>query len=396
MTTWQADIVIVGSGIAGPALAAALRHSNLRILLIERSADPLDTARGDHLQPSTAEILDQWGLLAHFLKAGAMKRLGSHWLTADGDTLLHARVDDLAIPHPYYLYLNHETICEVLLTAANENSQFTCLKPAKLTQILAHTGEGPSKLEVLKEGESHHIEAHMIVGADGRASTIRRLYDMPADIYAYENPLVVLFAPVSENDPRHDLHAYLTEKGVVSFVPRMPDHWKIGFPITSSDLVRWKNSSVMERSAWLTAMVPHMAPLDTAIAGFYQPVKITTPQWVKENVVLLGDACHALHPGQSQGMNIAIRCVDRLISCLPSEKDFDVLHVQQALRDYERAVKPQIDPLLQANHERGLEMDSLTSQEVLARIPALREVGQDETKRHAYCLRMAGYPPQTP
>ena len=47
------DVAIVGGGIAGPAMACALAPTGLRVLLIERSSEALDTERGDHLQPQT-------------------------------------------------------------------------------------------------------------------------------------------------------------------------------------------------------------------------------------------------------------------------------------------------------------------------------------------------------
>ena len=61
------DILIVGAGIAGTALAARLAPLGWNITLVERSAAALDTARGDHLQPYTAELLDRRGLLTRFM-----------------------------------------------------------------------------------------------------------------------------------------------------------------------------------------------------------------------------------------------------------------------------------------------------------------------------------------
>ena len=86
--TVTTDILIVGGGISGAALAARLAPLGWNIVLVERNPDPIDTARGDHLQPRTAELLDRWGLLERFMVAGAEKRMGTTWKSVDGDVLL--------------------------------------------------------------------------------------------------------------------------------------------------------------------------------------------------------------------------------------------------------------------------------------------------------------------
>ena len=57
----QVDIGIVGAGIAGAALAAALTGQGLSVALLERRTGPLDTARGEHIQPALLPVLKRWG-----------------------------------------------------------------------------------------------------------------------------------------------------------------------------------------------------------------------------------------------------------------------------------------------------------------------------------------------
>lgn len=84
MTSDNFDIAIIGSGIAGGALAAALKASGLTVLLLDRRSGPLDTARGDHIQPAMQPVLSRWGVLDRLLEAGAERRTGTRWFDAEG------------------------------------------------------------------------------------------------------------------------------------------------------------------------------------------------------------------------------------------------------------------------------------------------------------------------
>jgi len=390
-TPLQTDVLIIGGGIAGPAVAAALRGKGLKTLLIERSGEPADTARGDHLQPRVCEVLDRWGVLEDLFKAGAEKRLGSKWMSSDGELLHHVVISDLDIPHPYYAFLNHELISDVLLTHASRDPNVTIWRPAKFAGLGHETPEGPTVI-IQREQDKIDVQAKLIVGADGRASKVRQSFGFEYETFAYENPLVVLFAPRKDRDPRKDLHVYITESGVISFVPRGQDAWKIGFPIAKSDLPRWRNSTPSERSEWIGEIVPEKAGLETEVAGFYQPVRMHSHDWTKGNVVLIGDAAHAMHPGQSQGMNTTIRLIDELVKHLPSADMFSAETCADAVAAFERHARPIYEPLLEANHQRGLEMDTLESMDVSSDLERVRTLGMDETKRKAYAMRMAGYP----
>jgi 2-polyprenyl-6-methoxyphenol hydroxylase-like FAD-dependent oxidoreductase len=92
------DVAIVGGGIAGPAMACALAPTGWRVLLVERSGEPPDTARGDHLQPKTCEWLAEWGVLDDMWTLGAEKRLGACYLLPDGEVVLHVPTEHLDIP----------------------------------------------------------------------------------------------------------------------------------------------------------------------------------------------------------------------------------------------------------------------------------------------------------
>ena len=386
----ETDVLIIGGGIAGPALACGLKDRGYRVILVERSNEPLDTARGDHLQPFSCEILDRWNVLDRFLEAGAEKRLGTRWYSHRGEELLNVKLDDLPIPHPYGIYLNHERINELFLKSAQDNPQFSLMKPAKYVDIIDSNGFPVFVLE--HDGEVYHIDAKLVVGADGQTSTMRYLFSIESQLHRYDALFMILWAERHTVDSRNELLAYITHKGVVSFVPRTGGKWKIGLPIRKSEVSAWRESTISDRAMWIEERIPKIVGLKTHFVGFYQPVMLSTKRWVWGNMVLIGDSCHAMHPGQSQGMNVALRCIDRLIEHLPAPGNMGLDEVTAALQAYEANTRLAVDSILEANHQRGLAMDRLEPEECLAQESVYRSVQSDPDALIGYRMRAAGYP----
>jgi 2-polyprenyl-6-methoxyphenol hydroxylase-like FAD-dependent oxidoreductase len=387
------DLVIVGGGIAGPALAAALADTGLHIELVERDAGPLDTVRGDHLQPVTCVCLDAWGVLPHMWALGAEKRLGSRWYGMDGREILHARVDDLDIPHPYYLYLNHELISRAFLERAAANPNFSLRRPA--TARLVTDGAGRHAVQVRSASGTATLRGSLVVAADGRSSRARRVLQIAAETHDYANPLVVLFASRPEPDPRNEVRAWLTQRGIISVIPRTGGGWKIGFPVQPRELNGWLQAGRAELAARMAAIAPGLAGIEPRVAGVYPVAMVNAARWVQGNVVLMGDACHALHPGRSQGMNVALRTVERLSELLHAPGAATILadrrRLSELLGEFESSLKPAIDARLAENHAWGLEMDRMDTAAVLDIERSLSSVAADPEKRRAYCMRAAGY-----
>jgi 2-polyprenyl-6-methoxyphenol hydroxylase-like FAD-dependent oxidoreductase len=387
--TQDFDVAIVGGGIAGPAMACALASTGWRILLVERSADPIDTARGDHLQPKTCEWLAQWGALDELWSRGAEKRLGARYLTADGDTVLDVPADHLDIPHPYFVYLHHERICDALLAVAARNPNFELWRPASALPMQNPDGFG---MTVEHDGVTKTVHARLLVAADGRTSRFRRAAGIEAATYAYRNPMLTLFARRTVDNPRNEVWAYFCEAGVLTVVPRIQGGWKMGLPVPPADLPGWRRATPEELGQQFAQWVPHLAGVHPEFAGVYPITSMNAQRWSEKNLVLLGDACNTLHPGRSQGMNVAMRAAHRLAQLLSEGQAMNSgAALREVLLAYEAEVKPPMDARLADNHERGLEMDRLDPQETRALQGRLAAIQADPEIKARYCLASAGY-----
>ena len=119
---------------------------------------------------------------------------------------------------------------------------------------------------------------------------------------------------------------------------------------------------------------------------------VSAQQWVRENIVVIGDACHAMHPARGLGMNIALRCVDELANSLQTcgESPAGDVLVQSA-RDYEARTAPQIRAIEEENHRQGILMDEAGNMPISAVEGFLRAIGSDPERLSAFRLELAGY-----
>ncbi len=405
-------ILIVGAGIAGATIAAGLRGRGYAVVHLEASEQPLDTARGDHLGPRVVETLAEWNILEAFFAAGAEKRLGAKWLLPTGELVLHSRMDDLPLPHPYYIVLNHDLIATTALDLALTDStyDYTLFRPVAARQITAGPDSHGGVTEVhitapdgmphgtpqgTPQGTPVTIRPQMTIACDGRSSKVRAAcgFDI-AKTYDYEKPLVVLFGPRGElQDPRNELHSYMSLHGGIGRIPRMNGQWKVGLSITKGDIARWKATTSDQRKALLAERAPVLGDLETEVAGFYPVIRRETAHWSKGTTVLVGDACHTIHPTRGQGMNFGIRCAAQLFEYLPAPEDMaDAALVTRQLKAYEMAVKPLTDTQLEDNHQSGLHADSAGPERVEAEIPKLRAIAENPEASFRYRMTMAGYP----
>src|SRR5918993_2893497 len=165
------DVVVVGGGVAGSSLSAALARAGLEVLVVEREARFRDRVRGDAVFP--------WGVVE-------MRRLGLvDLLPASGARPLPRwqRYNDRVPGDPYEWRtdvpsgdvvwgVNHPGLQETLFVEAAAAGAIT-MRPAK---ALAPIRVGDEQLAVpidSDEGRTH-VQTRLVVGADGRESGVRR------------------------------------------------------------------------------------------------------------------------------------------------------------------------------------------------------------------------------
>jgi menaquinone-9 beta-reductase len=165
----RVDVVVVGGGIAGGSLAVALAREGLGVIVLEPTLEHPDRVQGENLMPWGVKEARILGVERVLIDAGA--KVAAKWRqfaegTGEPDELdMSKMVDGI----PGTLKLHHPEACEALLASASVHGA-NVVRGVRIFRV------SPGRpAEVCYDcGKERTVSAPLVVGADGRVSTVRR------------------------------------------------------------------------------------------------------------------------------------------------------------------------------------------------------------------------------
>ena len=155
----RAEVVIVGAGPTGLALAVTLAAAGVEHVLLDRQAEGANTSRAAVVHARTLEVLDELGVAEELIGHGVkVSRFG---LRDGSRKLLTLPFDDLPTPYPYALMVPQYVTESVLLARLRELGG-DVHRPYEVTSVVQD--ENGVKLAT-NTGDTVH--AAYVVGADG-------------------------------------------------------------------------------------------------------------------------------------------------------------------------------------------------------------------------------------
>ena len=321
MKSSQFDLVSVGGGLGGSALAIAMARRGARVLVLEKEAAFRDRVRGESLAPWGVAELQELGI-ADLLLKNCAKELAWVEMGFGPRNLVETTPQKVAS----FSFCHPEMQESLLAEAERAGAQVR-----RASTVLGVELGANHPVVITRNGKEERVTARLVVAADGRGSAMRKW----AGFQTQKNVQPFQFAGVllTGVSGRDDIVTFLFNPDfglVVGIVPGTKQRCRayLGYPTASgltlqgSDKLRTfltESQKVSPALQDLYAQVESVGPLASFEAG---------ENWVehpyRDGVVLVGDAASTNDPTFGQGMPMTLRDARVLRDTLLAHSDWDL------------------------------------------------------------------------
>lgn len=316
----SSDILIVGGGLNGPALALALAQTGHRVTVIDALAEKVRKNAAFDGRAYALALASQRLLEA----IGVWTRVAKH-----AQPMLEIKVTDGhagAGPSPFFMHFDHAEIEEgpmgFMVEDRHLRRAFLDAMAAEkaITQISGKTvvsqqtsGTGVS----LTLDDGAVVKGALLIGCDGRRSGTAERAGINRTGWDYGQTALV--CAIEHDLPHHGIaHQFFMPPGPLAILPLTGNRSSI---VWSERTEMAKRINALPEEDYLQVLRPRFGDFlgEIRLAGdrFTYPLNLTIANsFIGERMALVGDAAHGMHPIAGQGLNAGLRDVGALAEVL--------------------------------------------------------------------------------
>ncbi len=347
MNTGTHDLIIVGGGPTGLCFASAAAHAGFRVALIEsQSAAALANASEDGreiaLTHRSRALMDKLGVWSHLPAEHIAPLRSAQVLNGHSAPLLDIRVDDDARQLDCLGYLVGNYL----------------IRRAAYANAITHTGIDwffddtpadlmlePTQMTITLRSQ-RVLQAPLLIAADSRHSTTRRMLGMTASMLDFGKTMLVCHMQHTQPH-QHIAWEWFGERQTLALLPMRGNTSSVVITVNAAEAHHLMHLDGEHFDTEMTRRFEHRLG-DMHLLGqrhAYPLVATYAHHFVKPRAALIGDAAVGMHPVTAHGFNLGLQGVDTLIRHLRTARqqgrDIGSLAVLQAYeRQHQRDTRP--------------------------------------------------------
>ena len=316
--TERYDIIIAGAGLSGAAFALAAAQAGLKVVLVDpqrfsAQLAPTFDGRSTAVAFSTFRMLDALGLgqslrphacrMDHILvtdgrRPGAASRSASPaFLRFDAD-----EIGGRTGGEPLGYMVENRRI-RVALAEAVTAAGIEVRAPASVVRVETDAGKAAVTL-----ADGATLIASLVVGAEGRGSTVRRAAGIDTVGWAYGQSGVVATVRLGR-DHGNVAHEYFLPSGPFAILPLTDQRASLVWTETTRRAEALRDASdAAFQSHLMRRFGDFLEGVTVEGPRFVYPLSLSLAEKiVAPRIALIGDAAHGVHPVAGQGLNMGLK-----------------------------------------------------------------------------------------
>ncbi len=314
MATRMEDVIIVGAGPTGLALAAELRRLGVDSMLFDKQMEGANTSRATVVHARTLEVLEPLGISNTMVARGKILHRG-HLREKGGELKATISFDDLPTKYPFVLVLPQDRT-EAILMERLWKLGGAVHRPAEVTS-LAQTPECVTVTYTAAGVLVQELCGKWVIGCDGLHSIVRQAAGIGFAGGDYEESFVLadmeLDWPLSTHDAADALDLFLDKQGVTLVVPLPGNTWRMVATVDNAP----QHPTVEDCQRILDERTVPGAKVRRVVWSSRFRIQHRVASKLRQGRVLIaGDAAHVHSPAGGQGMNTGIQDAVALANAL--------------------------------------------------------------------------------
>jgi 2-polyprenyl-6-methoxyphenol hydroxylase-like FAD-dependent oxidoreductase len=299
---------IAGGGPAGVMTGLLLARAGVDVLVLEKYPDFFRDFRGDTIHPSTLELMHELGYDQDLLRLPhqEVRELAFH---VGAREFKVADFSHLNVSHSFVALMPQWDFLNFLAVKGARYPGFRLRMNAEVTGLVEREGRITGVRVKAREGDLE-VRADLVLGADGRHSTVRQKVGLEVDEIGA--PMDVLWFRLSR--PASDPEETMARLGAGNFMVMLnrDDYWQCAFVIPKGDADKVRQRGLFAFRRDVVELAPFVKDRVEELND-WNGIKLLAVaidrlrKWYRPGLLCIGDCAHAMSPVGGVGINLAIQ-----------------------------------------------------------------------------------------